>query len=564
MSDIENKLKQILALSKTVADPELLEQITSLLEKSRKKYDEDEDPYTDYADDSDEDFSEDAGFRTFDPDEEGQDDADKWLEENDPDRKKDRDDEESEEESPEDNYYDEYGDDEDEEAHQAEDEELEEQPKKVASTTQGGTPTSASAPAPAPRSEAPQAAEKEVTPKGERFRQPAREELASMREYTRPWEHRARDSTRLSAEAHKNPVLYHEGQILEARNKAHRDRQQAYEAMQGSDEYKNADPITQMEMDAKFHQDWHTNNPDYLTNAVREHEKAHSRVIAKDPDQRVVHRAKELHDAHQNQQREHILRGGAAPDTGMSMEEAMQHAGGTKDEDMGTTGSMMQDRAASFAAGNKEFLSQYAKDYAKKQKKPTSIEDMGELDEGGQKDISRILGDHPNLKDPAKKAKVDKFFQHYYPLIGMSASKVINKLGLDPKKGDLDLGMLHEAGMHGLFQAINDYDHDNHGKASFATHAGNKIRGLMQTALRNQDSIPQDMRRKLREYQQQGTPAVQPPASPPAASPAPVQPATSKIASHPQASDIMDRLKRTDTHRVAQGITPKKPEGGQQ
>jgi hypothetical protein len=54
--------------------------------------------------------------------------------------------------------------------------------------------------------------------------------------------------------------------------------------------------------------------------------------------------------------------------------------------------------------------------------------------------------------------------------------------------------------MHGLFQAVNDYDHDHPSKASFSTHASNKIRGLMQTALRNQDVVSQKLRTGAKRF----------------------------------------------------------------
>jgi hypothetical protein len=218
--------------------------------------------------------------------------------------------------------------------------------------------------------------------------------------------------------------------------------------------------------------------------------------------------AKDVHAAAKDEQIRHVLAGGAQPEVPMSTEEALQHAGGVKGEE-GTVGSMTQDRASTFAAGNKDFLQQYAKDYEKKSKKPTNLEDMMSYDEGSRADVHRVLGDHPALKDASKKAKVDAFFGKYHPLIAMSAHRVLNKLGIDSKKGDVDLGMLHEAGMHGLMQAINDYEHGHHSGASFATHASNKIRGLMQTAMRSQDQIPHELRVGAKRFaQQQQAPAT--------------------------------------------------------
>jgi DNA-directed RNA polymerase specialized sigma subunit len=87
--------------------------------------------------------------------------------------------------------------------------------------------------------------------------------------------------------------------------------------------------------------------------------------------------------------------------------------------------------------------------------------------------------------------------------------------------------MLHEAGMHGLMQAVNDYDHNNPNKASFATHVGNKIRGLQMTAMKNIDQIPAEVRRAQKQFQSKGKAASILSTSP-----------------HPKATDMQDRLKR--------------------
>jgi hypothetical protein len=254
----------------------------------------------------------------------------------------------------------------------------------------------------------------------------------------------------------------------------------------------------------------------------------------------------------------------------MSTEAGMQHAGGQKGEE-GTTGSVVQDKAAAFAAGNQDFLREYKKNYEKKHVKPKNVEEMSEYDEPAKKDVARLLGDHPALKDPKKKAHLDAFFKQYYPLIGMNASRTMNKLGLDPKKSDLDLGTMHEAGMHGLMQAINDYDHDHPSKANFATHASNKIRGLQATAMREQDAIPQEMRVAHKQHEQKKAQPLKVPAAPVAAPsgeskiatpPAPKPDIIGSIRSfrHPRKLDFADSLNRIDTHRAAEGVG-KKPTG---
>lgn len=535
--DLEKSIIDFFEKSKNSNDPALLEDLQKFLEKARKRMSDEYDP----NDEEDDEFSEEHGFRQFDPDEEQQDDADKWLQENDPEQGS----ESNEEPNEEDEYYDEYSPDEDEESHQqlqSEDEEPE-----MSSDVQAGDPQSEASQSYSVK-ESPQSQEEKV--KEGRFPQPTKEELAEMRQYTRPWEQRARDTTRLRAEAHKNPVLHHEGKLVEARNAAHKNRQDAYTAFQATPEYQNADPISQMEMDAKFHQDWHEKNPDYLQNAVKLHQEAHHKGLMGHGE----HASRKIEDI------EHVLQGGAQPEEAMSVEEGMQHAGGAKGEE-GTVGSMTQDPASAFAAANKDFLrekgSEYqgkaskqkdratkvADDYGKiigKQKQPADMEQMSNYDNEAAADLNRILGEHPALKNPSNKAKVDSFFQKYHPLIAMNAHKVLNQLGLDHKRGDIDLSGLHEAGMHGLFQAINDYEHENPSKASFSTHASNKIRGLMQTALRDQDKGPTALKTEAKKYN-----------------------VNKMIAKHPP--EIGDRLKRIQTSRQVNPPKPKStPEGGTQ
>lgn len=478
------------------------------LEKARPKMSDEYDPNE--ISDEDNDLGE--GFHEIDPDEESA--GEDWLKENDPEAKAQGDE------------YEEYADDEDPEAHQRGIEEdlgddnrgMElDQPARAQEVAAQGNPDQAQPQA--------QAEPQKVSGKKSRFEQPSREDLMAMRQYTRPWEQRAREANALKADPSKNPELARHGNIIEARNQAHGDRNSAYRELTGSENYKNADPIQQMEMDDQFEKDWHSNNPEHLKNAMGAHGEAHAKGKG----------AKDLHAAAKDAQIKNIISGGGHGGAGYSLEEGMQHAGGTKGEE-GTQASVKQDPASSFAMGNQDFIRQYANDYAKKGKKVGNIDDMMNHDEGSKRDISRILGEGPN-KDP----KFEKFFSHYHPLIGMNAHKTLARLGIDPKHPDVDMSMLHEAGMHGLIQAMNDYDHDNPSKASFATHAANKIRGLQMTAMKNQDAIPTEVRQAQKKF----------------SGGAPAQPAAPKvdmkqvIGAHPKAAEMHDRLARVGAARGA-------------
>jgi hypothetical protein len=504
-----------------IKDP--IEEVMNALKKARQKLSDEYDPNDMGSDEEGDNLDE--GYREFDPDEEESSGSD-WLKENDPENKGEK--------------YDEYGDGEDEDAHQkaiqedlgdeSEDTEMD-QPEagsKASGRTQKDNP-----PQPTIKEDSPE----EVAGKRSRFQQPSREDLMAMRAYTRPWEQRAREAAALKADPSRNPELARHGNIIEARNQAHGDRTAAYRQFTGSPEYKNADPIAQMEMDDKFENDWKAKNPEHLKAAMQAHDEAHKKGEGH----------KDLHAARKDADIKNIIAGGGHGDAGYSLEEGMQHAGGTKDE-AGTQATIKQDPASSFAMGNQDFVKQYAKDYANKNKKVGSIDDMADYDEGSKRDISRILGEGPS-KDP----KFEQFFAHYHPLIGMNAHKTLNRLGLDPKHPDIDMSMLHEAGMHGLIQAMNDYDHENPAKASFATHASNKIRGLQMTAMRNQDQIPTEVRQAQKKFAAQGG--------------TPAQPAAPKVdlhsmissSGHPAAADIADRLKRVGAAKAA--ATIRRPAG---
>jgi hypothetical protein len=321
--------------------------------------------------------------------------------------------------------------------------------------------------------------------------QPTREELAAMREYTRPWEQRARDKSKLEAQAHINPHKHHQGRLIEARNTSYADKQKAQRALAESPEFQNADPITQMEMEQKFHEDWHKQNPDHLANALLTHHEAHKKRAD----------TMERYSQAKDEKIRHIAGGGVQPGA-MSIEEGIQHVGGSRDdEDSGPSG-IQQDKGSAFASGNQEFIQQYMQNYDKKAKKFSNVSDLDTLDPEVRADVNTVLGDHSALKDPAKKKLVDRFVAKYHPQIGKAARHVLSKLGLTEKAngGEIDHGLLHEAGVHALFQAVNDYNHDHPSGAKFTTHLNRKMHGLMQAALKAQDEIPSELRAKAKSF----------------------------------------------------------------
>lgn len=434
--------------------------LTSFLEKARKRLSDEEPDAYEAAED-------DAGGADEDLTEQDPDEADQWLQENNG----------SDEASP--------------DAPPDEDADSEAVSEPVAPVQTKAKPpmkrkAGAAVDAPA------QQASGEFDPRSEDELQPTKEELMGMREYTRPWEQNARDRDKLEAQAHINPIKHHQGRLVESRNTSHADRQKAYEDFTKQPDYQNADPITQMEMDSKFHEDFHKQNPDHLMNALTSHSEAHKKG----------EKARELFNQTKDEKIRHIASGGTQGAGTYSAEEGMQHAGQTRDDEDSAPGGIAQDPSAQFASGNQEFLQQYMKDHDKRAKKYDSMTDLENYDPEVRQDIGRVLGDHPALKDAAKKRKVDQFVAKYHPLIGKAAKRVINKLGLQEQaaSGKIDHGLLHEAGVHALFQAVNDYDHDHPSKAKFVTHLNRKMHGLMQTALKTQDEIPAGMRQAAKKF----------------------------------------------------------------
>jgi len=546
-----------------------LDVLEDFLMKARRRLSDENPDYSDTDEEQDSD-----GLETWDEDELQGDDADAWLSQNDPAKKP-----------------------EDEDMSMDEDAEYEEKPKAKAKATSPApvirraakqntapTPTPPAAQAQAPREPKrvvmPSPASAASATKESDDMQPTREELAQLREYTRAWSSRARDKARLEAEAHKNPGRHHEGRIVEARNLSHADRQQAYNDFTQSQDFQNADPFTQMEMEAQFHSDWEKNNPEHSVNALKAHAEAHKKGT----------HAKGLYAQAKDEKIRHIAGGGVNPEA-VSLEEGMQHAGGSREEDDAAPSGISQDKSAAFASGNRDFVDQYMKRYDEKKKQPTGDVDPYAAADEKRADVASVIGDGPQFKDASHKRAHDMLISKYYPLIERAARRTLGKMGLTQaaESGQLDDRALHEAGIHALYQAINDYDHDHPSKASFTTHLNRKMNGLMQTALKAQDEIPAELRAGASKFKQaqrlenvapvkhtnkegvttiinpgapKPTPISGPTASPPAAPPRapkpamPVapkrRPAAEVAAAHPP--EIQERLKRVSALKPKRNI----------
>jgi hypothetical protein len=378
--------------------------------------------------------------------------------------------------------------------------------------------------------------------------EPTMEQLKAMREHTIPWERRAREITALRADPRKNPNVALEGEIIAANRLAGASKTEAVKQLRNSDDFKQASPSRRAIMEEELISEWEKNNPDHLKNQL----KAHSEAVGRGEQFKIAHqqtKQKTIQD---------ILRGGATGQETFSVEEGMQHAGGSKDEE-GITGGIASDPVHNFAVGNKDFIRDYAEKMARKMSTPSSEEPQEDEISDRKHDIAKILG--TSEKHPI----IDLIYNAYDKLVRANAKKAILSIGLTPDHPsikDVGEGLLMAAGMHGLFQAINDYRPS--AGASFVTHASNKIRGLQRTALRSLDAIPIELRNALKEFNkkkaqgQVSVPAPAPTTAPstaeskqPAPSPSTVQPPHKVIGSstHSKAEDMADRLKRADAQK---------------
>ena len=380
--------------------------------------------------------------------------------------------------------------------------------------------------------------------------EPTMDQLKAMREHTIPWERRAREITALRADPRKNPNVALEGEIIAANRLAGASKTEAIKQLRNSDDFKQASPSRRATMEEELISEWKKNNPDHLKNQLKAHSEA-------------VDRGEQFKIAHQQTKQKNIqdvLRGGATGQETFSVEEGMQHAGGSKDEE-GITGGIASDPVHNFAVGNKDFIRDYAEKMARKMSAPSSEEPQEDEISDRKHDIAKILG--TSDKHPI----IDHVYNAYDKLVRVNAKKAILSIGLTPDHPsikDVGEGLLMAAGMHGLFQAINDYRPS--AGASFVTHASNKIRGLQRTALRSLDAIPIELRTALKEFNrkkaqgQVSTPTPAPKSTPapsttqakqPAPSPSTVQSPHQVIGSstHSKVEDMADRLKRADAQK---------------
>lgn len=463
-----------------------VDRLAEILEKAKRRLSDEWDPeaeaYGDYEPKK-------KKLTVFDPEDQQEDEADKWLKEHDSqketsDEKAQRDDEET------------HGED----------------GTSQAGRKEAGTKTEEKS------GSAPQKAQiKDLDP----------ERLSSLKEVSRHWLDHADQVRKQTANARLNPHLFAEGHRIAAHNAAHEDFHSAHRALQEKPEYKDASEAGKMRMERDLKKEWaakgHTKN---AVDAVAEAHKMHGA-------------AADLHAKEKAARDMHLKQGGAsaAGDT-YSSAEAAQHVGAAQDEDGGYATSIEKDPTASMAQRHSTRLHQIP------DQKITAEDEEAQLANPEMKTIK-----HPVLDDPNNKKLINDFVKDFHPLIERTAHRARSQAmasGIPESK--LDMSDLHEAGLHGLMQAVRDYNPElGH---SFKSHAGSKMHGLMQSRIASQDTMNRDTRAKLTAQEKGIIPEAKPVEAPAPAAPKVASHEVIAGSGHPNATDMGDRLKRISAQKV--------------
>jgi hypothetical protein len=174
---------------------------------------------------------------------------------------------------------------------------------------------------------------------------PSDKMMGHLKGMAKEWLEAARSHDLANADEMKNPMKHASGQMEQAHKEVTADYHKAYGEFLSSDQIKNLSPRDRHRAIQEWKGKWKQENPDYeegLDNV--------SRTQAKFADA-----AKNIEQKNKETE-EHIARGGVSEVPEMTDQEAMQHLGGGKNEEGLTTGSIIQDPTAAFAAKNPKYI----------------------------------------------------------------------------------------------------------------------------------------------------------------------------------------------------------------
>lgn len=175
--------------------------------------------------------------------------------------------------------------------------------------------------------------------------QPSEKMLGELKELAKPWLENADRHSKLHADPEKNPQKFAAGKMLQAHEDYSKDYNKDYHEFLSSEDVKDLKGRDRHKTVREWKGKWHKDNPEYKENigdvsgAQRHYEEA-SQIRQKSLQERI----------------EHITSGGVGEPIDMTMAEAAQHVGGQRSEEGGYQATTLKDPSVSFAQQNPELL----------------------------------------------------------------------------------------------------------------------------------------------------------------------------------------------------------------
>lgn len=209
---------------------------------------------------------------------------------------------------------------------------------------------------------------------------------------------------------------------------------------------------------------------------------------------------------------EHIMRGGVGMPTDMTTAEGAQQVGGQKDEGGQVQAAIKKDPLSVFANNNPEFAKLLQGDAAfqnrlKQIGAARMAQGVSAPEPLKQESAAPKINETSALKDEHNQKLLNFFVSEHAPLINLQYNKLkgTNKIHEGVESDDL-----HMAGYHGLMDALATYDPNSGNK--FSTHANNRIGGKMKDHIVASGDIPKTAMKRAKKLQ--ANVAAAPPATP--------------------------------------------------
>lgn len=180
---------------------------------------------------------------------------------------------------------------------------------------------------------------------------PSDKMMGHLKGLAKEWLDTARSHELANADEMKNPIKHASGQMEQAHKEHVGDYHQAYSDFLSSDTVKNLSPRDRHKAVQDWKGKWKQDNPDY-DKGLGDVSQVQSKFA--DAAKNIEQKNKDVS--------EHIARGGVSMVPEMSDQEAMQHLGGGKSEEGYTSGSIIKDPVAAFAAKHPNYTKLLSQD----------------------------------------------------------------------------------------------------------------------------------------------------------------------------------------------------------